>query len=202
MRRLTLVEKDALEEVASIGGGNASAALSNLVGEIVNLKISTVDIAPIKEIQELIGGPKKLIVGVYSTIKGDVKGNVITILEKKNALFLVDILQRKTLGTTKILGKQEQKLIKETGKTLLTFYLNAFSDFLKIKTIQTKPKFVSTFGESIMDFVLIGIHEKLEHLLLFKTDFGVEKRFEGNFILLLAIESIDILLKAIKKKLE
>ena len=51
-----------------------------------------------------------------------------------------------------------------------------------------------------MDFALLGIPEKLEYALVFKTDFRVSQKVEGHFVLLLAIESVDILLERIKKK--
>ena len=103
MRKLNIVEKDALQEVGSIGSGNASSILSNLTGKEVTLTVTHTDIVPIKEIpklilgkKELVTGPKKLVVGVYSQISGDVRGNITVIFSKESALLLSDLLQKKT----------------------------------------------------------------------------------------------------------
>lgn len=197
---LSPAAKDALTEVASVGSGNASSALSNLIGKEVNLVTPSVNVIHVSEIPKLVGGPKKMVVAVYTPIAGDLEGNMMVVFVQKSALNLVDLMQKQKIGTTNQMGKKEQKLLNQVMHALSTTYLNAMGEFLGITTSQANPRFIATFGSSITDFALFGIEEKPNYIVLLKTNFIVEPDIEGNFIMLLAVSSIDMFVELIKKK--
>ena len=204
---LTPIEKDALIETASICAGNVSTVLSNLVNEPIDLKVSEARLVTIEEIKNLIAkgekiviGPKQMVVEIYAPLTGDVRGNMLTLFPKDNAYLLLDLMNKKKLGTTKLLGKKEMTKLKELGDAILSIYTNEIATFLGLKIKSSKSKIISTFGELIMDFVLSGIDAKIKYALILRTDFSVITKVKGSFIVLLALESLDDFLDIIRKK--
>jgi len=203
MVELDNITKDLLRELASVSSNNALTALSDIVKKPIKLEMSNMTVVPIKEIPTVLGGPQKLVVGVYAPVTGDLSGNMMLIFGKDEASIIADLLQGKELGTTMILTPQDQRKLIEVGDKLITAYLDAFNNFLKIKTSHLNSKFISTFGESIADFALLGIKIDLKEAILLETSFSLTPpKVEGHFVLLLAISSIQNILNLIKNKLK
>jgi len=66
MYELDEFQKDALRELGNLGSGKASSELSELINSKVNLEVPFVDLVPTKNVPDLVGGPKRLVVGTYS----------------------------------------------------------------------------------------------------------------------------------------
>lgn len=202
MKKLDEMQIDALRELASISSGNASTTLSKLTGKMVKLTTSYMNVIEIEDLPKFVGGPKKLVVGIYIPVAGDISGTTLMVFPKKSALILSDLMQKKELGTSEVLKKKDQRMLIKTGDITSTTYLNALAGFLGIKATRADPKFVSTFGEYIDDFILLGVGKELKHALLLKTTFSISPpKIEGQFIMLLAVKSLDLLLNLIKAKL-
>jgi chemotaxis protein CheC len=193
-------QKDALKELGSLGSGKASAELSKLVDTKVNLDVPFVDLVPTASVPDLVGGPKRLVVGTYSQVTGDVSGTIVVVFPIQSARMLIDVLNKQAIGTCEALTEEDRTKIKVVGEILCSAYLQTLSDFLGINATHDKPRIVSAFGESLPDFVLLNIRG--DHALLLKTVFEVPstKDLEGNFVLLLTAESIDKVLETIKTK--
>lgn len=160
--KLSFAENDVLMELASIAMGNASAKLSNLIGDrAVDLKTPTVNMVSQKELPVLVGGPKKLVVGQYVVVRGDISGNAIAAFPRESAFLLIDLRENKKLGTTQTIEEKDQKIINEVGMAVLSAYLNASTALLGLKTNCAAPKFFSVFGESLSDFIFLGLGESL-----------------------------------------
>ncbi|MBN2013629.1 MAG: chemotaxis protein CheC [Candidatus Altiarchaeota archaeon] len=194
-------QKDALKELGSLGSGKASAALSTLVDTEVRLDVPFVDLVPTKNVPNLVGGPRKLVIGTYSTVIGDVSGTIVVVFPIKSARLLVDILNKEPSGTCEVLKLKDRDNIRKIGEILSSAYLETLAEFLDIHATHEDPRIVSAFGESLPDFVLLNITG--EYALLLKTVFKIPstEELEGNFVLLLTAESIEKLLETIKSKL-
>lgn len=193
--------QDALNEVGNIGSGKASGALSRLINKEVRLSPPDIYLTPVKTIPNLVGGPKTLVVGIYSAISGDVSGTMLVVFSTKSALSLADVLGKKKIGTTKALNKKDQMNLIKAGKALSGSYLKTITDFLQLRVKHTDERIISTFGESLTDFVLLGIEE--QYALLLRSKFSVPGTdLQGDFVLLIALESLTKILEAIRKQLE
>lgn len=190
---------DALKEVGNMGAGNASGALSGILNKKVVLEIPGVHLTATQEIPKLIGGPQKLVVGIYNSIAGDVSGTMLVVMPTKNAMLLADVMQNKKLGSTLNLDNASQAKLKEMGDVVSKTYLESIKSFLDIKIDRNPQRIVATFGESLVDLVLLGVREKFAFFI--NTNFKIpDVNVEGKFILLIAIESITKIMEAIKKK--
>lgn len=191
---------DALKEVGNIGAGKASGVLSRLTDQKVMLKTPDLFLTKTEDIPGLIGGPQELVVGIYSSINGDVSGTLLMTFNTKSALMLADLLQGKKTGVTVTLDKTAQTKLKEVGDVMAKNYVKSITDFLQLKVEKTEERIISTFGESLPDLVLLGIKER--YALFISTDFEIQgKDVEGKFVMLIAMDSVSKLVEAIKKQI-
>jgi len=201
-KKITDFEKDALKEMAEIGSGRAATALSKLVGKRVTLSLSSLDIVEINKVPKVITGPTRLVVGVFTPIRGDVRGTELIIFLKNSAISLADLLQKRKKPSKKI-NIEDRLVLEEIGNILAGNYLSAIGEMLKITTIHKKPRILFTFGESITDFVLLGIGKDAKSALILKTHFAIPNtKIEGNLFLLIALKSVGHLTKLIDKRVD
>ncbi len=194
------IEVSSLLKVVGAASSDASTALSTLAGKQVGVAPPTIAIASIGELPELVRGPKKLMVGAYSPICGQMQGNVSVILPMRSAFFLVDVLRKKNLGSTKALLEEGRMAITEASNVMFGIYLIPLGKFFKLTPLYGIPKMVSTFGESVADFALLGLSKKIKRILLLRTNFTVaETDIQGNLTLLLAAKVIEERLEEIKE---
>lgn len=190
---------DALKEVGNIGAGKSSGVLSKFTGEKVVLTTPDIFLTKTEDLPRLIGGPQQLIVGMYSSIEGDVSGTLMLTLTSKDAMKIIDLLEEKKTGQTIALDNKAQNKLKKVGEIISQSYLSSISEFLKIKVKKNKQKIITAFGESIPDLLLFGI--KKRYALFISTEFKIEKSdIKGKFAMILATESIQKMLDAIKKQ--
>ncbi len=200
MVELDSFQKDALREVGNIGAGRASSALSELVKKKVSLTTPEISLIKTSAIAGLIGGEQQLVVGSYSSLEGDVSGRILLASPTKSALYLVDLGKGVDLGTTDNIDEDANGRLKTIGDTVSKCYLESLTEFLEMDVTRSPERIVSTFGESLADLILLGIDE--EYALFVNTNFSIpDTEIEGKFIMLIAVDSIEKIVEAIKKQL-
>ncbi len=77
--------------MVSKGITNSLSGLSKMVGQ--EFSVTSLDLKryPAKDIAMLLGGPEKLVVGIYLTIDGDATGHLMLIHDPKMAFQLIDL---------------------------------------------------------------------------------------------------------------
>ena len=200
--RLTELEKDALKETANIGAGNASAALSRVIKRKINLVVSNIDYVPLSTAGSCVLGPKKLVVGIYTSISKGLQGNLIAIFPVKNALLLARTARRSRGKKTSVLTKADEKALEKIGDVLSASYFASLGMFLGVKLRWKPARLVSTCGESILDLLTLQLDSAYHRALIVNTLFQVDLTpIKGELKLLLAVESLPPLLKSIQEKL-
>lgn len=200
--KLTDLEKDALKESANIGAGNASSALSELVKKKVNIVVSDLSFISLDNLQEAIGGPKQLVVGIYTPVSGGMSGTIIIIFPIDCALALSSVLQGKPKTASSTLSEEDKGVLGNMGNILSESYLASLDQLLEMGMKRGESKIVSTFGESVIDLIMLSIDEESKSGLLIKTNFDIEETdIEGQFVLLLATKKIDDVLAKIREKI-
>ena len=93
MIKLTELQKDALGELFNIGMGRASASLSEMVGEEVELSVPLVEILPYSEAIENISiTVGQEVTAVRETFKGAFWGDALLLFPENQSLQLVKAL--------------------------------------------------------------------------------------------------------------
>ena len=172
---LTDFEKDQLREVASISAGNASTALSQLIGRDIGLTVPHMAIDRVEHVEVLMGDASTLSTVVVAKILGDVFGAMLVIFPPADAHELSELLIHHTTGhETAHTQSMEGSAIREIGNIVAGAYLNAFSQFLNLNAVQSVTETMTDQLGAIVDAVFIGMGQKHDQVFVFSVNFSVK----------------------------
>jgi chemotaxis protein CheY-P-specific phosphatase CheC len=119
--------KEVLQKVVDIGSKGVSDAFSKLSGEKVEVTTSAAELLSYKSIGEGLLPTEKASIVSYAQLIDGVEGASILSIPREDTLILVDLLNKKEVGTTGILMDFDRSAIKETLNILSNSYLNALT---------------------------------------------------------------------------
>lgn len=202
--KLTDFEMDAIREFGNIGSGNASTKLSEYLDEKVALELTEIKIINSKDlINEYQTEDKQTVVSVFLRVTGDAIGSLTTLFEKEFATRIIDIIEKKEIGTTKTITSECEEKFRKIGESLAESYVNSLVTFLNQDLKQSNPIVQINNKNILMKFMLKGISPYVtEDVLILQTKFNVEKySLKGEFIILFGLKSLEGFKEAIKKAL-
>lgn len=191
------MELDALREIGNIGAGNAATALSLLLSNRINMEVPRVAIIPFDDVSNIVGGPENLVTGIFMRITGDISGNILIIIPKKNAFNLIHyLLKQKPEGNS--LSAMEESALTEVGNIIASSFIAALSDFTKLSMKITTPGFAYDMAGAILSFPLSLYGYMGDTAFFIETEFteGIDD-INFHFFLIPDDESLKVLLKAI-----
>ena len=83
---------DVLKEIGNIGAGNATTALSTMLGTRVDMMVPKVRLMEFKEVGTTLGGEEQLVAGIYLVVDGDIHGSIMFVQKKESARAMVQKL--------------------------------------------------------------------------------------------------------------
>lgn len=190
---------DVLKELGNIGAGNAVTALAKMLNKKVEMEVPKVKILDFKEIPEMLGSEDILIAGILLEVTGDIKGNILFVMDLSSAHRLVNILMgRQDLTEQKELDEIEISALKEMGNILAGSYLSALSMLTNLNILPSVPDLCIDMAGAILSVPAIGFGVVGDSVLYIETQFtdGAE-RVDGEFFLIPDADSYEILLKAL-----
>ena len=191
---------DALNEVGNIGMGNATTALSQLVGKRV--RVSTPSLMVV-DTESIIDRTKDIeVVGTIVKIVGDVNGGNMILYQKKHADMLADILLEGT--DHKNDSEMKRSVLSEVCNILAGSYLNALSKFLDLTVLPSIPYQTEGSSADIFEMADSRLNCNIDHILALTTMFEVEdviisKTIDGDMFMLLDSKSLDVILNTIDR---
>ena len=195
---LTPNQLDALREIGNVGAGNAATALSQVLNKKIDMNVPKVSIIPIEDVPDLVGGPDALIAAVFLRVYGKAPGNILFLMPKENAFYMVDDLMGKPHGSTQELGEMEVSALKEVGNILTGSYLNSFFHFTNISMIPSIPSLALDMAGAILNVVLVQLGQMGDQALVIETEFLAEDDgINGHFFLVPDPGSLAILIKGV-----
>ena len=199
---MSWLERDALREIASIGAGNATTALSKVVKRRIDVVVPRLSLVELRTIPEMMGGSEKIATAMYSQITGDTLGSVVVLFEQENSHYIVDILKDRAPGTTKLLSPEDLKSLGEAGTIISRACIDALSDFLGLHLEVSNSGVASDMVKSLMDNVLAEFAVKSDYALVIQVEFeSPPVKVGGHFAMILDVRTIDRIIAAIHKKL-
>lgn len=195
---LTPNQLDALREIGNIGAGNSATALSQVVNKKIDMNVPRVALVPIEDVPDLVGGPESLIVAVFLRVYGKAPGNILFLMPRENAFYMVDDLMGRPHGTTQSLDEMDISALKEVGNILTGSYLNAFFHFTHISMLPSIPAFAMDMAGAILNVVLVQLGQMGDHAMVIETKFLAEDdSINGHFFLVPDPGSLSTLVKAV-----
>lgn len=172
------MQLDALRELANIGAGNASTALSGMLGRVVDLTVPNALVLPMNEAVEALGPPESEITGIALGVLGDMPSTVLMLLTPAAA----DTVCR-LLGIEPD-SELAPSALGEIGNVVGTSYINALAGMAGIELEPTPPATATDMLGALVETVLAPRAGDSDSTLLLDSKLFVEgEDFSISFLL-------------------
>ncbi|PLW79402.1 hypothetical protein C0585_07915 [Candidatus Woesearchaeota archaeon] len=191
--------KGILQEVANIGFGHSSTALSQLTDKEVEITWPDLGIVKKKDIYKIFP-IDEVFVGVHLQVLEDLEGVLVCLFKNDEA---IELIKEITNDNVTLLDEEGISVIKEVSNILTGSYLNSLAEFSGLKLLPSLPHLALDNSASIFDFVTNNLgYDDFEFLFVNNTlsikDSG--KKIEGSLILIFNPDDLCKLLCLLEKK--
>lgn len=191
---------DALNEVGNIGMGNATTALSQLVGKNVHVSMPSLMVVNTESIIEKTRDIN--VVGTIVKIVGDVTGGNLITYQKKHSDMLIDIILEGTGQKNDV--EMRKSVLSEVCNIVAGSYVNALSKFLDLTVLLSIPYQTEGSSSDIFDMADSRLNCNIDHVLALATMFEIEsetesKAIDGDMFMLLDSKSLKTILDTIDR---
>ncbi len=198
-RTLNNVQMDVLKELSNIGMGHAATALSQMIGQPVQLRVPHVTITEISQVPDYLGGAEKMMVGITLQILGDARGSIMLLFPQESAHRLLCKLLGDQ-GKILIMNELTISTLKEVGNILASAYLSALGNLLHKTLIPSVPLLAYDMAGAVVDYILIDLSKSSDLAMLVETDFTGKSpqdlAIKGHFFLIPDPSTLDLFLDA------
>ena len=171
---LSPVQLDVLREIGNVGAGNSATALSQLINRRIDMNVPKVSVVPLDEVPDLVGGPETIVVGVFLRVYGKAPSNILFLMPKDSAFYLVDALMGKESGETTHL------------------------DMMNLSLSPSIPALAMDMAGAILNVVLVQLGQMGDHAMVIETEFLAEDdELRGHFFLVPDPGSMEMILSAV-----
>lgn len=190
---------DVLREIGNIGAGHATTALSQLIQKHIDMNVPKVNIIPLSEVADSIGGAEVVVVAVFLKVEGDCPGNMFFILNCDSAHNLLHKLLGIPLGTDVTqFSEMELSALNEIGNILTGSYLSSLADFTGLTLYPSVPGLAIDMAGAILSYGLIELGQASDYALTIDTAFmGGDEEVEGHFFFIPDPDSFQTLFTAL-----
>ncbi len=176
------VKLDFLKELANIGTGHATTALSQMLsGRLFQLVVPDAQMLPFSEAAEYLGGSDQVVVGIFVVVSGDVKGHMAFLQPLDSASVLLRLLIGDDSGEMDELARSA---LQELGNIMVTSYLNALAKMTGLLMAPSVPGVAIDMAGAVWESVLAGA-QVVNEVTVIRTQFFADgESIEGNIIFL------------------
>ena len=192
---LSDMQIDVLREVGNIGSGNATTALSSMVGKMIDIEVPKVEVLDFNDAIEAVGGPEKVIAGILIRINGDIDGMIMFLFEQN----LISLIEQTFFGEAPesifSLNEAQMSALTEMGNIMAGSYVNAISQLAGMTIDVEVPVMTIDMLGAIMSVPAVEMGEMGDKLLFIDNNMIIDKTsIQSKMLLLPTIDSLDNLL--------
>lgn len=169
MSQYSDLQLDALRELANIGSGTASTALSSMLGRSVDITVPAARVLPMADAVAAVGDPEADATGVVLGVVGDMGASVLLLFTPSDAELMCGMLGVEA-GTE--IG---DSALQEIGNIVGTSYINALAGMTGMAIEPTPPGVASDMLGAIVQSVLAERAGASDVALLLDSDLVVEE---------------------------
>jgi chemotaxis protein CheC len=162
------VQLDALRELANIGAGTASTALSEMLGRSIDLAVPDARVLPMADAVDQLGAPEQEITGIMLGVEGELPATVLMLLTPENAEKICVMLGLPPES------ELAPSALGEIGNVVGTSYLNALAGMTGIEVEPTPPATVTDMLGAIVESILAVRAASSDRTLLLDSSLVVE----------------------------
>lgn len=196
---LSGIQFDILREIGNIGAGNATTALSQMLGATkIDMAVPSVKLLSFSELVEVVGGAESLAAGVMVNIDGELKGSMLFMLEHQAAHHLVDNLLGSVWNGQDDFTEMDLSALGEIGNIIVGAYLSSVSLLTNLSVQPSIPYLAVDMAGAILSVPAIEFGKLGDKALLIESTFSEDgKHISGYFILIPTEDSYSKLLHAL-----
>lgn len=196
---LSGIQFDILREIGNIGAGNATTALSQMLGAAkIDMAVPSVKLLGFSELVEVVGGAESLAAGVMVNIDGELKGSMLFMLEHRAAHHLVDNLLGSVWNEQDDFTEMDLSALGEIGNIIVGAYLSSVSLLTNLSVHPSIPYLAVDMAGAILSVPAIEFGKLGDKALLIESTFSEDgKHISGYFILIPTEDSYSKLLHAL-----
>jgi chemotaxis protein CheC len=162
------LQLDALRELANIGSGTASTALSSMLGRSVDISVPTAEALPFADALDAIGPAEKVVTGVVIGVHGDMIATVLLLLGAGDAATLCNLLGVDPADELAV------SALGEIGNIVGASYINALGAMTGLNMEPDPPQSATDMLGAIVASVLAGSAASDDIALVLDSDLTVE----------------------------
>jgi chemotaxis protein CheC len=166
--RYTELQLDALRELANIGSGTASTALSGMLSRAVDISVPSASVLPLADAVSHAGDPEVETTGIVLGIVGDMTGTVLLLVPPADA----DAMCR-MLGVEPH-SEFAPSALSEIGNIVGTSYINALASMTGMELEPTPPSTATDMLGAIVESVLAATAHGDDVALMLDSNLVVE----------------------------
>ena len=195
LKNLSVQYMDVLKEIGNIGAGNATTSLASMLQCRIDMAVPEVKLIEVDELAESLGGKERVMTAIYLEVEGDITGNIIFLLEKGSAGFLVSKMMGKEIGPDDF-NEMELSCVKEISNIIAGSYLNSLSTLTKLKIYPSVPHMQMDKVDTLLHAPMSGTKDN-EQILFIQTEFTNDSQLGGYFVMIPDVESYEKILGAL-----
>ncbi|MBP5194932.1 MAG: chemotaxis protein CheC [Lachnospiraceae bacterium] len=188
---------EVLKEIGNIGAGNATTALSTMLGGKVDMSVPKVRLMEFKDVGTTMGGEEQIVAGIYLVVQGDINGSIMFVQKKESAKAMIGKLMGMPSDNPDEFSEMELSALKEIGNIITAAYLNSIATLTNLTIYPSVPDVCIDMAGAILSVPAIEFGTIADKLLLIETDFTDDKDMVGYFILVPDAESYTKILQSL-----
>ncbi|MBE5932508.1 MAG: CheY-P-specific phosphatase CheC [Lachnospiraceae bacterium] len=190
--RLSEQAFNALTELGNIGAGNATTSLSVMLNSKLTMSPPKVDIYDFNALENILGGPDATVMGVLSTIGGDMNAMILFVVGMEDAENLVKALMGDGIEWHSEMGISA---IGEIANIIIGSYVASLETLTGMKMRYSQPESCIDMAGAILSVPCIEFGKISDKALLINSQFKAgEKEVDGYIMMMSEVHSFDALL--------
>ncbi len=195
------MDLDILREIGNIGAGNAATALSEMVGEAIDIGVPNCKLIPYAEMADVLGGSEQVIVGILVQLSGDLEGFILMAQRPKDSEKMLRLLMKMDMSIPEDDIEEALKNLEpllEIVNIVAGSYLSAISSMTGLTIYPDIPRVTMDMAMSIMNVPALVYGDVGDSALLLETSFfTMDETLDGHFFLMPTVESFASLRKVL-----
>lgn len=190
--RLPEQVKNALTELGNIGAGNAATSLSVMLSSKLTMTPPHVKLYDFNALENILGGPDATVVGVLSSIEGELKSILLFVVGVEDAENLVHALMGDDVEWHSELGLSA---VNEIANIIIGSYVSSLETLSGLKIRYALPQICVDMAGAILSVPCIEFGKVGDKALLINSQFMAgEQAINGYIMMVSELHSYDELL--------
>lgn len=190
-RELSHSQLDVLKEIGNIGTGNAATSLSTMLQKSVSISVPSINIMDYREVTQFLGGPENMIVGILFTLKGDVNGMMMFLLEKEFTHTIVNSLLGQELEDFTQIDEMGMSALQEIGNIMAASYVNAIAQLTSLTIDISVPSTCIDMAGAILSVPAICFGNISDDIIMIQDSFNSpNENLVSHILLIPEVESL------------